>query len=106
MRQPLLGEEVERQGGPRVIGNRLGLAPELGQELIRVGIRSGAQKVRWKPEIPLPLMQLHELPDPALKVSQDFDFGLELSARVGDGTHECPGTAVSPLNADRTSLIR
>ncbi len=61
MRQSLLGEEVEREGGASVVGNALGLGPQLGLERVGVGVGGGAQEVGRIPEIPLPLMQLHEL---------------------------------------------
>ena len=95
MGQALFGEEIEREGGPSVVGDSLGLVAELGLELVVIGVRIGAQQVGRVPQLPLPLVQLHELPDPALKVPQHFDFGLQLAGGVGYGTHECPGTRLA-----------
>jgi hypothetical protein len=74
MRQPLLGQEVQRQRGPSVIGDAGSLLAKLGDVGFGTLVGGGAYQIRWKPELSLALMNFHQLADDVLQVLKHLDF--------------------------------
>ncbi len=81
VREALLGEEVQGQGGAGMVGDSGGLAPELGQVGVGAFVRARAHQVRREPELALALVRLHQLPDLLLQVLEHLDFRVRSRVR-------------------------
>ena len=79
MRQPLFGQQVEREGGADMIGNARRPACAAAEVLVGALIGPGAEQVRGKPELPFAFVRVHELPDLALQVAKHLDFRVDLA---------------------------
>ena len=88
VRQALFGEHVERQRGPDVVGNSVGLCPQALNEFVRTLVRFRTQQLGGKPQIALALVGLHEHLDLPLEVVEHLDLGSDLALWIGGNTHE------------------
>jgi hypothetical protein len=90
VRQPLLGERVERQRRADRVGNAAGPLPQVSDELIRTALRLGGQQVGGIPELTLPLVVFHQAAHRLLEVLEHFNFQGQLASRIGGNAHVCP----------------
>jgi hypothetical protein len=102
--QPLLSQEVQSQSSPGVIWNACGLLAKLGDVGVGALVRRGAHQVGRKPELPLPLMYLHQLLNLFLKVLKYFDLRVEFAGRFCGEAHGYPSKTFGKLRTRRTSL--
>ena len=88
--QAFFGEEVERQRRAGGIRNARRLGSEVAQMGVGAFIGRGTNQLRREPELPFPLMDLHQLPNPVLEVLKHLDLGVQFPCGVGGDAHELP----------------
>jgi hypothetical protein len=79
MGQPLFREKIERQRRPGRIRDSGGALPQLLVVRVRAFAFFGADQIDGIPQLPLPLVILHELADLGLKVPEHFELGKEFA---------------------------
>jgi hypothetical protein len=92
VRQPLLGEEVQRQRCPGVIRDAGSLLAKLGDVGFGALVGSGANQIRRKPELSLALMNFHQLADDVFQVLEHLDLRVQFPGGVGRDAHGLPST--------------
>jgi hypothetical protein len=78
VRQPLLGEEVEREGDAHGQRDARGAPAQLGEVVVGVGVGRGGEELAREPERPLGLVRVHQRVHHGLEVGEHLDLGERL----------------------------
>ena len=84
VRQAFFGQQVERQGDARAVGNAPGALAKRCRAAIRVLVLElvGGQEVAREPQLALLEVTLHEASDQAFEIAQDLDPRRDLAVGV------------------------
>ncbi len=94
VRQPFLGQHVERERRPDRIRDAARLIAQLPGEFVRGAFGLRPEDVGREPEVALALMGLHELADRLFEILEHFDFRCDFARQLGGDAHVFPFTTV------------
>jgi hypothetical protein len=97
VRQPFLGEHVQRERHARRLADPACALAQVGEVLVDVLARRRPEDLGWKPEGPFGLVHDHEFVHDGLEVGDDFDLRegfaiFDVHRALGDGMTDITGT--------------